>query len=143
MAGGHQVTQELGCCIGRIEQPGNLAAEHHCDAVGKAQHLFELCRNQQDGHAPIPRVDKLAMNELGRADIHAPRRLRSDEQSAPTREFAGNDYLLLIAARERTRQNTHRARTDVEFLRRALREAHDRLAYNPEALRKWRTFVAA
>src|SRR3982074_1114625 len=83
------------------------------------------------------------MDELCRADVDAPRRLRGDQQASPTGEFAGDDHLLLVAARERTGRDAHRARPNIEFLYGALREPQDGVAHNLEPVGEWRPFIAA
>jgi hypothetical protein len=47
------------------------------------------------------------MDELGRANIDAARRLGGDQQSTVATEFASEDDLLLIAAGERAHRRAY------------------------------------
>ena len=55
----------------------------------------------------------LAMDELDAADVQAARRLIEDEQPQVAAELAGDDDLLLVAARQRAGRHVGRRRPDV------------------------------
>src|SRR6185369_852266 len=57
-----------------------------------------------------------AMNEFNRADVHAARRLRYQQQLRRQSKFTADDQLLLIASRERPRRQICVCRPDVEIL---------------------------
>ena len=82
------------------ELADDLALVHDEDAVGQGQHLLELERDQQHRlvlrRAPRP----AAVDELDGADVEAPRRLRGDEDARVAVDLAGQDDLLLVAARD-------------------------------------------
>ncbi len=60
--------------------------------------------DDQDRRARVPLGDHLLVDELDRADVEAPRRLGGDEQAQRATHLAGQDHLLLVAARERARR---------------------------------------
>src|SRR5437764_3882434 len=89
----------------------------------------------------VARIDQFAVDELGRADVHAARRLSSYQELATAGELAGDDYFLLIAAGERASRHAHRASPNVEFLSDALGEANDGVAHDPDAVCEGRSLV--
>ena len=74
------------------------------DAVAEREDLAEFGRNQQHRAPPVAFGEKLAVNELGRADIDPARRLFGDQHARLMREFPRDHHLLQIAAGHRTRQ---------------------------------------
>ena len=65
------------------------------------QDLVELGRRRAVPRCPGSRiVDDAAVDEFDRPDVEAARRLRDEEQLEVVRELAGDDHLLLVAARQ-------------------------------------------
>src|SRR5689334_8236975 len=73
------------------------------------------------------------MNELGRADVYATRRLRREQDFWAPRDLAGEERLLQVAARERAGARLRAGRPDIEFLDLLAREAADRSAIEDTA----------
>ena len=64
----------------------------------------------------VARIDQFAVDELGRADVHAARRLSSYQELATAGELAGDDHFLLVPPGERSCRHADRASPDIEFL---------------------------
>ena len=77
-----------------------IALEDDEDPVGEREDLLQLERDEQDGPALVALLDEPAVDELDRADVEAARRLRRDQHLRVAVDLAGEDHLLLVAARE-------------------------------------------
>src|SRR6185437_9522723 len=78
-------------------------------------HFLQLRRHEEYGLSGVARLAELRVNELDRADVHPAGGLRGEKHAKRTREFAGNDDLLLIASRERARRQGRVRGPDVEL----------------------------
>ena len=74
------------------------------DAVADLEQLFEVFRNHQNGGAGVAQLDQRTVNRCGRADIHAPGRVRGDQQFRLLEDFAAEDEFLQVAAGEAARR---------------------------------------
>ena len=99
-AGRHEQADRVAGGVGPVELADELAAVEHADAVGEREDLVELGRHEQHGGARVAHLDDAAVDELDRADVEAARRLRDEQQLEVAGELAGDDHLLLVAARE-------------------------------------------
>ena len=80
--------------------PDDLAFEDDEDAIGEREDLLELERDEQDRPALVALLDQATVDELDRADVEPARRLGGDEHARIAVDLAGEDDLLLVAARE-------------------------------------------
>ena len=62
--------------------------------------LVELERDEQHRPALVALLDQPAVDELDRADVEPARRLGGDQHAWVAVDLAGEDHLLLVAARE-------------------------------------------
>ena len=76
------------------------AAVDHADAVGEGEHLVELGRHEEHRGALVADLDDAAVDELDRPDVEPAGRLGHHEQLHVAGQLAGDDHLLLVAARE-------------------------------------------
>ena len=107
--------------VGVVEHAGQPAAAHHADAMGEAEQLGQLGRDQEDGEAVGgERANQPVDLGLG-ADVDALRRLVEDEEARLRRQPAGERDLLLVAAGERAHRRVDRRRADGEVGDEALR----------------------
>ena len=60
-------------------------------AVCERRDLFELGRDEEYRAALVSECDELAVYELDRADVHAARRLRDEEEFGAQLELAPDD----------------------------------------------------
>ena len=87
----------------RGSSPDDPAAVHHEDAVGEREDLVELDGHEEHGRSRVPQRHQAAVDQLDGADVHAARGLADEEEVRAPVELAGEDDLLLIAAREAPR----------------------------------------
>ena len=99
---------------GAVEGADERPAVDHADPVGQVEHLVELGRHQQHGGALVAEADDLAVDELDRADVEPAGRLGHHEELRIARELAGDDHLLLVAARQRRGGDAAGRGADVE-----------------------------
>ena len=112
--------------LGARDIGGEPALRHHEDAVAEREELGQLGGDQEDGAALRGELaDHLV--ELGLdADVDAARRLVEDEDRGIGEQPAGEDRLLLVAARELADRLAHRGEADAELLRPSRRRAPSR-----------------
>ncbi len=97
---GHQQADLLGVEIVVAVNADELALVHHGDAVGQGEDLRELGRDEDDRLALLFLVKNRAVDVLDGAQIEAAGRLVKDDHLAAAVDLAGQDDLLLVAARE-------------------------------------------
>ena len=73
-------------------------------AVGEFKQLVEFFTHHQHGATGVTQRQQSATDLRRCTDIHAPSGLRDDQQFGRSVDFAANDVLLQIAARQRLRQ---------------------------------------
>src|ERR1700686_4382207 len=102
MSTGHQYTKLL---LGGIvtDDIHDFSLVHDGDAVGERANLVQFGGYQQDSFAGVALLDQAAVDKFDGTDIHAACRLGGDEGHWIAGELAGYYYLLLVAARKRTR----------------------------------------
>ena len=66
--------------LGSRQTGGYLALRHHVQAVADVKQLFNLFANHQNRTAAVTQLEQLAAYLRGGAHIHAPGRLRHDQQ---------------------------------------------------------------
>ena len=86
------------------------------DAVGEREDLLERERDKQDRPALVALLDEAAVDELGRTDVQAARRLGGEQDAWVAGDLACDDDLLLVSARERRGAGRRGAAADVELL---------------------------
>ena len=128
--------------VGR-ELAHDLALVDDEDAVGQRAHLLELQRDEQDAAARVALGDQAAVDELDRPDVEAARGLRGDEHARVAGDLAGDDALLLVAARQRRGQRSGPPpRTSYSLIRLAAR-SRMRVDQQPAAPRQLGRVVLA
>ena len=100
LAAGHEQAELVAGGVGPVEHADERAAVDHADPIGQGEHLVELGGHEQHGGAPVAHLDDAAVDELDRADVESPGRLGDDQQLHVAGQLAGDDHLLLVAARE-------------------------------------------
>ena len=103
----------------------DASAIHHGDAVGEREDLLQVLADQKHRAAARAERQELAVDELGRADVDAARRLRGEQDFRLARDLAGEQRLLQIAAGERAGARLRAGGADVEALDLIGREAAD------------------
>src|SRR5215211_8274590 len=111
------------------------------DAVGERQDLFQLQRDEQDRAALVALLDEPAMDELDRADVEPARRLGGQQDARIALDLAGDDHLLLIAARQRGGPRERPTAADVEGLQEAPRPCDQPARIEPAEARVGRLLV--
>ena len=101
----------------RRPRPGPL---HDRDAVADGEHLVELGADDEDRGPLVALLHDPLVDVLDRADVEAAGGLRGDDELERARELAGDDDLLLVAARQRARVGVDPGRPDVVVLDRLL-----------------------
>ena len=129
---GHQPSEFLGR-HGRRPYTGDLAFVHDGDPVRERVNLVEFGGDDEYGHAVVALLDDAAVHELDRAHVEPAGRLAGDEHLVLTREFPGQDHLLLVAAGQRAHRHLRRGGADVEFLDAFGCVACDRAEVEPDA----------
>src|SRR6266705_1575064 len=114
--------------IGFLDRFGRRQATLGDDrqAIAHFEQLVELFRQHEYRHPLVAQVDDLLPNESGRADVDAPRGLRDDEHLGLLHDFAADDELLQVAAREALGFRLRAAAFDVEVVYARSGEGRDR-----------------
>ena len=123
--------------VGRLralQDPHDVASQHHGHPVSDRQDLVQLGADDEDGGTGIALLHHPLVDVLDRPHVEAAGRLRGDDQLDGPGELAGHDDLLLVAARERPGVGVDGRRPDVVVLDRDLRALRDRLGIEASAL---------
>src|SRR5579871_13150 len=88
---------------GRVELRNNAAAGHDSDAVGDAEDLVEILADEHDGGTGLARVEESLVHCRAGAHVEPARRTVSDDDRRRAAQFARQDQLLGIAARQQPR----------------------------------------
>src|SRR4051794_11729794 len=70
------------------------------DSVREREDLLELERDEEDGSAGVALLHEAAVDELDRAHVQTARRLGGDQHLRVAVDLAGENDLLLVAARQ-------------------------------------------
>ncbi len=86
------------------------------NGIAEGKGFVEIGSDEKDGGAAVGGGAQFVVNEPGRFDVEAARRLGGDDDLRLPLQLAGQDDFLLVASGERAGTLHRRLRTDVESL---------------------------
>ena len=91
-------------------------ARNHCNPIGDVENLVEILTDHQHGRAGAREINQRLADEGCCAGIHAPGGLVDDEELGAAIEFAPDDELLQVAARQCARLGVVAAGAYIELI---------------------------
>ncbi len=96
----HEEPDLLAGEAGRLEGSRQPSPVHDDDPVRERHDLVQLRGDQEHRRSRVPRRHQPAVHVFDGADVQPSRRLGGDDEPDGSRKLAGDDHLLLVAARE-------------------------------------------